>query len=178
MNVLFLMIGAADVAAEVVVGGHRLGGLEGLARIEVLVVVELVRSAVDVVGAGLQDDVCDGAAGAAELGLIVAGADVDVLQRLDGRDQDGEQAGAVVVVHALELHVVSQAADAVHLGGQRALRVEELGVRGERAGGAGHEVEQRLEAAVVARWADSPVARFRSCGRYRRGRSAGREPRR
>ena len=113
--------------------------------------MELVSAAVNAVGAGLQDDVGHGAAGAPQLRFIVAGADIHVLQRLDRRDQDRQQAGAMVVVDALELHVVAQAADAVHLRGQRALRVEELRVRRERARGAGHQVQQRLEVAVVAR---------------------------
>ena len=52
------------------------------------------------------------------------------------------------------------AADAVDLGGQRALGVEELGVRRERAGGARHQVEQRLEAAVVARRQVGQLRRF------------------
>ena len=119
----------------------------------------------------LHDDRGHRAAGAAELGVEVRRGHVDGVDRLGGGDQDREQAGLVVVVDAVDLHVVRQARLAVELGLLAVLRVEELRVRpGER--------DRRR-----ARWPTSPgscgsgrgaapgPAGPRSSGRCRRGRS-------
>ena len=54
----------------------------------------------------------------------------------------------MVVVDAVEHHIVGQAGLAVHVGRQAVLRVEELRVRPEGPGGAGHRDHQPLEVAV------------------------------
>ena len=59
-----------------------------------------------VVCARLQNDVGDGPTGASELGCVVAGAYVDRLNGLCGRDVDLQQARALIVIHAFDLQVV------------------------------------------------------------------------
>ena len=63
----------ADIAAKIVVGKVANGLIKEIAGIEKAVPCELVRRTVEGVGAGLEDDVCHGAAGAAEFGVVVAG---------------------------------------------------------------------------------------------------------
>ena len=82
-----------------------------------------------VVGARLQRDVGDRAAGAAELRVVGAGADVHRLDRLGRRNQRRQQSGAVVVVDAFDLDVVREPRLAVDVGREAVLRVEEVGVR-------------------------------------------------
>ena len=113
-------------------------------------VAEVEAAALELVGARLQRDVGDGAAGAAELGVVVARRDADGLERLGRRNQHGQQAGAVVVVDAFDLHVVGEARLAVDVRRQRVLRVEELRVRPERPRGAGHRGDHALEVAAEA----------------------------
>ena len=71
--------------------------------------MKFVESTMQAVCAGFQDDIGDRSAGASELGLIVTGADVDVLDSLNRRYQDRQQTRAVVVVDALDLDVVGEA---------------------------------------------------------------------
>src|SRR6266496_3284591 len=68
--------------------------------------VELVGRAMEGVCARLQDDVSNGATGASELGGVVAGAYVNRLNGLCGRDVDLQQARSLIVIHALDLQVV------------------------------------------------------------------------
>jgi hypothetical protein len=63
---LVLLDGTADVAAEIVVGEVADGGIEEVAGVEGAVAQELIAGAVEIVGAGFQNDVGIGAAGAAE----------------------------------------------------------------------------------------------------------------
>ena len=106
---------AADREAELVVADVGLGrGVVGR-RVEALVAREPERAAAQVVGARLERDVGDRAAGAPELGVVVGRAHRHRLERLGRRDQHRQQARAVVVVEALDLHVVGQTALAVDL---------------------------------------------------------------
>ncbi len=113
-------------------------------------VAEVEPAALQLVGAGLQRHRGDGAAGAAELGVVVAGRDRDGFERLGGRHHHREQARAVDVVDAFDLHVVGQARLAVDVARQRILRVEEFRVRPERTASAGHRGDHALEVAAEA----------------------------
>ena len=95
--------------------GGAVGGFAG-EGFGALVVEE---TSVDVVGAGLGDDVDDAAAGAAELGVGTAGHDLEFLDGFE-RDIDGSALAAgllaeeaVVVIAAIERDVVEDAALAV-----------------------------------------------------------------
>ena len=68
---LVLANGAAQRRSEKIVRSHRLGGGEKAARAQAAHLIELKRRAVQRVCAGLEIDVGDGAAGAAEFGLVV-----------------------------------------------------------------------------------------------------------
>ena len=91
--------GTLDELVEV---PHRLF-LERLARIEMIVVVKLVETAMDAIAAGLENHIGDRTTGASEFRLIIAGTDVNVLERLNRRDQNSQKSGAMVVVDALKL---------------------------------------------------------------------------
>ncbi len=80
------------------------------------------------VGAGLEGHVDDGTDGAAELGLEVVGGDVDVGDGGGGRNKDDVDAGALIVVDALNLVEVDVGRLAVGVGGEIVVGVEELGV--------------------------------------------------
>ncbi len=142
---------AADAAAEVVIremaeGG---GGEEG-AGVDGVVLDELEGRAVKGVGSGFEGDVSDRTDGAAEFGFEVVGGDVDGLDGFGGRDDDLQQAGAFVVVDALDLVEVSHARDAVGFGLKGTLGIEELRVLEGGGGRSGDEVEKRLEVAIGA----------------------------
>ena len=111
-------------------------------------VAEHEQAAFERIGARLQRDVRDGAAGAAKLRVVVAGADADGFDRLGRRHEHGEQARLVIVVNALELHVVGEPRLPVHVGRQAVLRVEELRVGAERPRRAGHRDQHALEVAI------------------------------
>ena len=121
---------------------------EVAARIRLLVVPEGEDAALQIVGAGLQRDVGDGSARSAELRVVVAGGDADRLDRLRRRDEHRQQPRPVIVVEPFNLDVVGQPRLPVDLRRQAVLRVEELRVRAERAGRAGHGHEDALEVPV------------------------------
>ena len=99
---------------------------------------------------GLQHDVCNGSSRASQLGIIVAGGHVDGLKRFNRRDQRREETGAVIVVDALDLDVVSVAGLPVDPGRQRVLRIEELRVLAGHGTCARDQIHQDLEVAVPA----------------------------
>ena len=146
---LVLLDRPADGAAEVVVvdGGHR--GLEEVAGVEIAVLHELVEGAVELVGSRLQDHVSDRAGAASQIHGVVAGGDVHRLNRFERRDQDLQQAGALVVVDAFDLVVIRHARGPVDFGLQRVRGVKELGVLLRWRRRAGHQGQQGLIIAVA-----------------------------
>src|SRR5580704_19163483 len=118
----------ADIAAEVVVSEMPYGGIEKVARVEIAVLDKFIRSAVIVVCTGLQDDVCNGAAGAAQLGVEITRGNIHRLDRFQWRDDDLQKARTFVIVDALDLVVVALAQLAVDFRLQRVTCVEELRV--------------------------------------------------
>ncbi len=170
---LVLLDRAADGAAEVVVvdSGHR--GLEEVAGVEIAVLNELVDGAVELVGSRLQDHVSDRAGAASQIHRVVAGGDVHRLNGFQRRDQNLQQAGALVVVDALDLVIIRHARRPVDFGLQRVRSVKELGVLLRRRRRAGHQGQQGLIIAVAdqnRQLRHRPSSRC--CGRYRRGPSA------
>jgi len=104
---------ATDVAAQCSCRRDVLRMDRIVASIKVVASKELVSGTVKVVAAGLEDNVGYGAAGSAEFRIEVAGGDVDGLDCFEGRDEDLEQPGALVVVNSLDLIVVAHAELAV-----------------------------------------------------------------
>src|SRR5215831_9996804 len=84
------------------------------------------------------------AARAPQFRLVVAGRNVDGCERLDGRNEDGEQPAAVIVIDSFDLHIIGQPGLPVHSGGERILRVEKFRMWAKSAGCAGNQVEQTL----------------------------------
>ena len=117
-------------------------------RVCLLVVAESEKAALEGVRTGLERDVRDGSARAAEFGVIRARADAHGLDRLGRRNERRQQAGPVVVVDPLDLHVVGEPRLSVDVGREAVLRVEELRVRPERTRGARHRDQHALEIAV------------------------------
>jgi len=56
-----------------------------------------------VIASRLQDDVCDRTTGATEFRIEVARGNVDGLNGFEGRNQNLQQAGALVVVNSFDL---------------------------------------------------------------------------
>ena len=110
---------AAEGGPELLVlrlGLHRGGRGEGVLGLGRLGVREGEDAALELVGARLHDDRGHRPAGAPELGVEVRRGHVDGVDRLGGGDEDGEEAGPVVVVEPVDLDVVRQARLAVELG--------------------------------------------------------------
>ena len=147
---LVLLDRSADVAAEIVVGKMSHRGIEEVARVQRAVAQELVAGAVEFVGAGFQNHVGIGAAGAAQRRFVVAGGDVDRLNGFQRRNHDLQQAGALVIVDTFDLVAVPHAHLAVDFGLQRTGGVEELRMLEACPRGAGHQVQQRLIIALGA----------------------------
>ena len=137
-----------EPALQVVAG--RRGVREVAGRVRLLVVAEREDAALQRVRAGLERHVGDGAAGAAELRVVRARADVHRLDRLGRRNQRRQQPGAVVVVDPFDLDVVRQPRLAVDVGRQAVLGVEEIRVRALHPQRAGHHDQHPLEVAVEA----------------------------
>ena len=57
----------------------------------------------EIVGAGFQRHIGDGARGASEFGLEIVGRDVDGCDGFGGRDDDLQQPGAFIIVNAFDL---------------------------------------------------------------------------
>ena len=70
----------------------------------------------ELVRARLQDHVGDGARGTAQFGVVIAGGNVHRLDGFNGRNQDLQQAGALVIVDALDLIIIGHTALAVDFG--------------------------------------------------------------
>ena len=62
----------------------------------------------ELIGSGLENDVGGGPACVPQFGIVVTGGDVDRLQRLDRRYVGGQQAGALLILDALDLQLVTQ----------------------------------------------------------------------
>ena len=103
----------------------------------------------ELVGPRLQDHVRDRAGAAPQIHGVVAGGDVHRLNCFERRDQDLQQAGALVVVDALDLVVIRHARGPVDFGLQRVRGVKELGVLLRRRRRAGHQGQQGLIIAVA-----------------------------
>src|SRR5215467_2301854 len=112
--------------------------IEKVARSQRADTVELIRRAMKVIRSRLQADVGHRASDATKFGQIVAGTYVDCLNCLRRRHVDLQQAGALVVIHPLDLKVVEQPRLAIDLGGQGVLCVEKCGVLPVSAGCAGN----------------------------------------
>src|SRR5262249_40570194 len=136
----------AQGATELVVGSWRFAGGKDVAGAQRRVAVELESAAVEAVGARPHRHIGDGAAGAAELRIVVAGRDIHGLDDF-GRQDDSGQAVLEVIVNTFELVIVHVPALAVDAGGKMVLRVVKLRMWTKRAAHAGH---QRQQALVVA----------------------------
>jgi len=104
---------------------------------------------VEVVAPRLQDHVSDRAGAASQVHGVVAGGDVHQLNCFERRDQDLQQAGALVVVDAFDLVVIGHARGPVDFGLQRVRGVKELGVLLGWRRRAGHQGQQGLIIAVA-----------------------------
>ena len=142
---------AADRSAGVVVDEASVGaGGEVVAGVDAVVFHVLEDGAMKLVGAGLESDIDHGADGAAELGLEVVGRDVDVLDGGGGWHQDDVDAGALVVVDALNLVEVDVGGLTVGVHRKIVVGVVELRVVEDHRRHAGYGVEQGLEAVAAA----------------------------
>jgi hypothetical protein len=103
-----------------------------------------------VIRARLERHVGDGAGGTAEFRFKVVGGDIYGGNGFCGRNDQLQQAGALIVVDAFNLVEIAFARQAVGFSLQRAGRVEELGVLEDLRRYAGNQVEKRLEVAVGA----------------------------
>ncbi len=128
--------------------GRRLQMREVVAGVGLVGVAEEEQAALEIVGAGLQGHVGHRAAGAAELGVVVAGGDADGLERVRRRDDHLQKARLMVVVEAFNQRVVRLPRLAVDLDSQRVLRVEKRGVLAVRACGTGDHDQETLEVPV------------------------------
>src|SRR6185437_3309673 len=118
--------------------------------VEIAVAQEFIRGAMDLVRAGFQNYVRDGATGTSKFRFEVTGRDIHRLNRFDGWDIDLQQTGTLVIVDAFHLIVVAHSHLAVDFRLQRARGVEELRVLERSARGAGNQVQQILEIAIRA----------------------------
>ncbi len=141
---LVLLDGAADVAAEIVVGKMSHRSIEEVPCVQGAIAQKLVAGAVEFVGPRFQNHVGIGAAGAAQFRFIVAGGNVHRLNRLQWRNHDLEQPGAFVIVDTFDLVAVPHSHLAVDFGLQRTGSVEELRVLETCPRRAGHQIQQRL----------------------------------
>ena len=108
---------------------HRVGrAVEKAARGQRAHTVVLVSRAMEAVRTGLQYHIRHRASGASKLSRVVAGTNVHGLDGFRGRDVDLQQAGALVITHALDHQLVELARLAVHFCGKAVLGVEEFGV--------------------------------------------------
>src|SRR5262249_42732264 len=109
---------------------------------------EPVGTAVEVIAAGAQGDVSYGSAGSAQFSLIVTGGDTDGGESFDRWNQGSQEAGAMVVVDALDLDIVRVSGLAIDSGAKTVLRVEEFGMESLGAAGARNQVQEALEVAI------------------------------
>ena len=124
------------------------GYIEVVSFVQIIAFEKFISSDVKIVGAGLQDHICDRSAGAAKLGIVVAGGNIDGLNGFDGRNENLQKAGALVVVNSFGLLVFVHAKLAVSFCLQLTACVEKLRVLERSARGAGHNVEKILEIAI------------------------------
>ena len=103
------------------------------------------------VTARLKDNVCDRSAGAAQFRVEIACGDVYRLNGFERRDEDLQKAGALVVVDALNLVIVSLAQLAVDFGLKRVAGVEELRMLERSASRSRDDVQKVLEISIGAK---------------------------
>ena len=162
---------AAELAALVIAERRSRTLREIVVRIERRVAEELVGAAVELVGAGLVDDVQDAAEAAAVLGGIVRAEHLELLDRVDRGEHrdarepvDGGEGGRHPVDHRIH-HRRPRAVDAV---------AHRVVVVADRAGHARRQEDQRIDvagvqrqledAAVVDELADRAAARLEQRG--------------
>ena len=124
------------------------GLVEVGARVECAVLHVLGHHAVKLVGSRVDDHVAYRSDRPPQLGVIVAGRDVDGLDGLYRRNQDLQESGPLIVVDAFDLIAVPLAWLPVHLRLNRTRRIEELRVLEDRRPNARHQREQRLEVLI------------------------------
>ena len=127
---LVLLDRTAQGPAELLeVEGRLLGArvLEVAAGVERLVAKEVEGAAAHRVGSGLEGRVDDGPAGASELGRVVAGLDLELLDGVHVRVERGLAAVVAVVVDAVKEVVVLAPARPVHHEGRVHVAVAPLG---------------------------------------------------
>src|SRR4029077_18855993 len=120
---------AAKAPAVVVVRGacQRVGrAVEIAARSQRAHTVVLVSRAVELVCTGLQNHIGHRTGGAPKLSRVIVGTHVHGLNGFRGWDVNLQQAGALVVVHALDHQLVELARLTVYFGGEAVLGVEEF----------------------------------------------------
>ena len=104
---LVLFDRTANLAAHAIVSQMADRQVEKAARVESAVLMQFVRAAVPPIRTRFQHHVGDHAAGAAQLRLMIADRDTDHLDGLGRRNQDLEKPGALVVVDALDLVIIT-----------------------------------------------------------------------
>ena len=104
----------------------------------------------ELVAAGLHDHVHHGSGCAAQFWIVIGHRRVHRLDRFDGGNVDLQQAGALVIVRALDHEVVALAHLAVDFGLQRTAGVEELRVLELHGRNSRNQVQQALKIAVDA----------------------------
>ncbi len=137
------------------------GGREEVAGLERVAAIELPGPAVPLIGAGLGDDVDDGARVASVLRAVGVGEDLELLDRVRGRTQHEAGVEGVVVGRAVEEEVVGLVPHPVDVeaaspvaeaaGGGVAGQAAEGGRRRDHAGDEGAELR---EVAAVERQVD------------------------
>ena len=154
-----MKIGAAERAAELVLLEVRLGAagavVEEVVRVERVVAVELEAAAVQRVRARLDLQVDDAAERPAELGRVGAGLHLELVERVDAREDDDRLQPGLVVVDAVEHVVVVARPLAVGRERRRGAPGEAAGAVDVRAGDAaqdaGDGARQVDEVAAVER---------------------------
>jgi len=105
---------------------------------------------VNLVGAGFEHHVGDGASAAAQFDIVIGGRHANRRDRLPRRDLHLQQAGAFIVVHAFDLVAVAHTRHAVGVGLQRTGGVEKLRVLEGFFLSSRHQIEQILKIAIDA----------------------------
>ena len=117
---------APQVAADVVIRQVTDRRVEERARVEVAVLQEFIRGAVDRVGSRFQHHIHHRARGAPHFRIVVGQRNVHGLDGFDRGNIDLKQPRPLIIVGALDHGVVAHARLAVDFGLQRAGGVEKL----------------------------------------------------
>src|SRR2546425_212469 len=106
---LILADGSANRAAEIVVSKVAASRIVPVPGSQSADAIELIHRSMDLVGAGLQDDVRHPAGCASQFSFEITGGNVYRQQRFLRWNENLQQARTLVVVDSFELQVVAQA---------------------------------------------------------------------